>query len=74
MTFPRQLGWFALRSAYLVQLGFPLLFCSVGEAQISIVNSGAGSNAVNVAGAYVQNFNSLTNADHRLPIERKAEA
>ncbi|NCW17970.1 MAG: hypothetical protein EBW39_01900 [Betaproteobacteria bacterium] len=31
-------------------------------AQISIVNSGAGSNAVNVTGAYVQSFNSLTNA------------
>jgi acetyl esterase/lipase len=29
------------------------------QAQISITNSGASSNAVNVNGAYVQNFNSL---------------
>ena len=29
------------------------------QAQISITNSGAGSNAVNVNGAYIQNFNTL---------------
>jgi acetyl esterase/lipase len=40
-------------------VGLILIFSSISEAQISIVNSGAGSNAVNVNGAYIQNFNTL---------------
>ena len=56
----------AIRSARWpgVFLFFCLSFPSF--AQISIVNSGAGPNAVNVTGAYVQNFNSLTNAGTNL--------
>jgi acetyl esterase/lipase len=40
-------------------VGLISIFGSISEAQISIVNFGAGSNAVNVNGAYIQNFNTL---------------
>ena len=48
-----------MRPASFLGLGLTFAFCSISEAQISIVNSGAGSNAVNVTGWYVQNFNSV---------------
>jgi len=59
MPFSRYLVSYGVRSTYLLGLGLASIFCSVSEAQISIVNSGAGSNAVNVNGAYIQNFNTL---------------
>ena len=51
-----------MRPASFLGLGLTFAFCSISEAQISIVNTGAGSNAVNFTGAYVQSFNGLTNA------------
>ncbi|NCY22492.1 hypothetical protein EBX31_11140, partial [bacterium] len=59
MHFLKGLSQFRSLLSPILGLGTLFVFCSLSDAQISIVNSGAGSNAVNVNGAYIQNFNSL---------------